>query len=230
MISDAFTEAFKAILYFSEISNVQKYLIFCFFVNFAENKSMVSLQNKKLILGSKSPRRKELLSQISKNLEIRIQEVDEIYDPNMDVHKVPEYLAELKVKALFETIQENEIIVTADTIVILEGEILGKPESLDAAKYMLRKLSGKKHLVITGCCLSDLISQKTFSVQTEVYFNELSDEMISHYVNTFKPLDKAGSYGIQEWIGMVGIKKINGSYYNVMGLPVSELWEELNKC
>ncbi|MES2589334.1 MAG: Maf family nucleotide pyrophosphatase [Bacteroidota bacterium] len=190
---------------------------------------MISLQNKKLILGSKSPRRKELLSQISPNIEIRIQEVDEIYDEKLDVFKVPTYLAELKATALTPNIQENEIIITADTIVILENEILGKPDSMEDAKKMLQKLSGKKHLVITGCCLSDMNKQKTFSVQTEVYFNVLTQEMIDFYVDTYKPLDKAGSYGIQEWIGMVGIEKINGSYYNVMGLPVAELWKELNE-
>lgn len=201
------------------------------FPNFKTSKItiMVLLQNKKLILGSKSPRRKELLSQITFNLEIRIQEVDEIYEPSISESKVPEYLAELKAKALLSTIQENEIIITADTIVILENTILGKPNSLEDAKSMLQKLSGRKHTVITGCCITDLKKQKSFSVSTNVYFKDLTTEMIDFYVDTFQPLDKAGAYGIQEWIGIVGIEKIDGSYYNVMGLPVAHLWEELNQ-
>jgi septum formation protein len=185
------------------------------------------LHNKKIILGSKSPRRKELLSQISENIEIRIQEVEEIYDESTAVYDVPAFLSVLKAKELLKTIGENELIITADTVVILDNEILGKPKDLLDAKIMLKKLSGKKHDVVTACCLTDTKKQEVFSVLTEVYFNELSEEMIDFYVNKFSPLDKAGSYGIQEWIGMVGVKKINGSYFNVMGLPVSELYQKI---
>jgi septum formation protein len=190
---------------------------------------MNSLFNKKIILGSKSPRRKDLLSQITENIEVRIQDVEEVYNEEMPVYEVPAYLSVLKANALVETISKNELIITADTIVILNNEILGKPKDLADAKLMLRKLSGNKHDVVSACCLTDLAKQEVFSVTTEVYFNELSDEMIDFYVNKFTPLDKAGSYGIQEWIGMVGVKKINGSYFNVMGLPVLELYQKLIK-
>lgn len=183
----------------------------------------------KIVLASKSPRRQELIKQISSNLEIRIQDVAEIYDANLAPEKVPEYLAKLKADALFSTLKADEIIVSADTIVILENKILEKPRDLEHAKEMLRELSGKKHQVITGCCLMSSNKTILFSNTTAVYFKKLSPESISYYVNTFKPLDKAGSYGIQEWIGMIGIEKIDGCYYNVMGLPVSQLMDELEK-
>jgi septum formation protein len=185
------------------------------------------IKGKKIVLASKSPRRKELLSQISSNIEIRIQEVDEIYPSEMPVYEVAEYLSQLKSKALFDSLQENELIITADTLVILDNQILGKPKDSDEAHQMLKKLSGKKHDVVSACTLLDKNKELSFSVITEVYFKELSEEMIDFYVTNFKPFDKAGSYGIQEWIGMVGIERINGSYYNVMGLPVSELCEKL---
>lgn len=183
----------------------------------------------KLVLGSKSPRRKELISMISPNIEIRTPEVDEIYDPEMNVYLVPEYLAKLKVIALTSSLKRNEIIVCADTIVILEKQILEKPSDLTSAGEMLRRLSGKKHEVITGCCLKSIDKEILFSCKTDVYFNHLSSEAIEYYVNQYRPLDKAGSYGIQEWIGIVGIRKINGCYYNVMGLPVSALIEQLEE-
>ena len=185
--------------------------------------------NLKLILGSKSPRRKELVSTISPNVEIRIQELDEIYDPELNAYDVPEYLAKLKASALESSLKPNEIIICADTVVILENQILGKPADSESAKEMLRQLSGAKHEVVTGCCLKSLEKEILFSCKTEVYFNRLSDRMIEYYVNQFKPMDKAGSYGIQDWIGIVGIQKINGCYYNVMGLPVSSLIEHLKE-
>jgi septum formation protein len=186
-------------------------------------------KGRKLILGSKSPRRKELLSQISPNCEVRVQDVDETFDKSMDVYKVAQYLSEKKANALADTISENELIITADTVVILGQELLGKPVDAKEAKEMLKSLSGKKHDVVTACCLQNKSKMESFSVVTEVYFKELSEEMIDFYIEKFKPFDKAGSYGIQEWIGMVGIEKINGSYYNVMGLPVAELMEKMNK-
>jgi septum formation protein len=184
-------------------------------------------KGKKLVLASKSPRRKELLSQISSNIEIRIQEVDEIYPLEIPVYEVATFLSQLKSKALFDSLQENELIITADTLVILDNKILGKPKDSEEAFQMLRNLSGKKHDVVSACTLLDKNKELSFSVITEVYFKELSEEMIDYYITNFKPFDKAGSYGIQEWIGMVGIERINGSYYNVMGLPVSELCEKL---
>lgn len=183
----------------------------------------------KIVLASKSPRRQELIKQISSNVEIRIQDVAEIYDSNLAPEKVPEFLAQLKAEALFSTLKNGEIIVSADTIVILENQILEKPADLNHAKEMLQQLSGKKHHVITGCCLMSLNKTILFSNTTAVYFKELSQQAINYYVETFKPLDKAGSYGIQEWIGMIGIEKIDGCYYNVMGLPLSQLVEELEK-
>lgn len=183
----------------------------------------------KIVLASKSPRRQELIKQITPNLEIRIQDVEEIYDSNLAPEKVPEYLAKLKAEALFTSLSDNELIVSADTIVVLENEILGKPRDLAHAKEMLRQLSGKKHQVITGCCLMSNNKTILFSNTTFVYFKNLSEESIAYYVENFKPLDKAGSYGIQEWIGMLGIEKIDGCYYNVMGLPLSQLAEELEK-
>jgi septum formation protein len=185
------------------------------------------IKGKKLVLASKSPRRKELLSQISSNIEIRIQEVDEIYPLEMPVYEVASFLSQLKSKALFDSLQDNELIITADTLVILDNKILGKPKDSKEAFHMLRNLSGKKHDVVSACTLLDKNKELSFSVITEVYFKELSEEMIDFYITNFKPFDKAGSYGIQEWIGMVGIERINGSYYNVMGLPVSELCEKL---
>lgn len=185
------------------------------------------IKGKKLVLASKSPRRRELLSQISTNIEIRIQEVDEVYPSEIPVYEVAKFLSQLKSKALFDSLQDNELIITADTLVILNNKILGKPKDSEEAFQMLRNLSGKKHDVVSACTLLDRNKEFSFSVITEVYFKELSDEMIEFYITNFKPFDKAGSYGIQEWIGMVGIERINGSYYNVMGLPVSELCEKL---
>jgi len=188
---------------------------------------MINWQNKKIILGSKSPRRSELLAQITENFEVRIQDVEEIFDAHLDPRKVPEYLAKIKAEALIEKLMEDEIILTADTIVLLENQILGKPKSLDDAYEMLQQLNGKKHEVITGCCLKTKQKERLFSVCTDVYFKNMSLDSLRSYVDKFKPLDKAGSYGVQEWIGMVGVERINGSYYNVMGLPVAQLWDEI---
>ncbi|MFN5415481.1 MAG: Maf family nucleotide pyrophosphatase [Flavobacteriia bacterium] len=190
---------------------------------------MLKNKNIKLVLGSKSPRRQELIQQITTNVEIRIQDVEEIYPDNLEASKVPEYLSKLKAQALISSLEENEIIICSDTVVILNDSILGKPANLEEAKTMLQQLSGQKHSVITGCYLISKNSERSFSCQTNVYFKSLEEETINHYVETFKPLDKAGSYGIQEWIGIVGIEKIDGCYYNVMGLPVSKLIDEINQ-
>lgn len=186
-------------------------------------------KNYKLVLGSKSPRRQELIQQITSNFEIRIQEVEENYPETLAISLVPEYLAKLKAEALRETLNSDEIIICSDTIVIANNKILGKPKNAADAKVMLNELSGKKHEVITGCYLIHEASDLSFSTTTEVYFNQLSDEMINYYIENFNPLDKAGSYGIQDWIGIVGVEKINGCFYNVMGLPVSKLIQELQK-
>lgn len=190
---------------------------------------MLKNKNTKLVLGSKSPRRQELIQQITSNVEIRVQDVKEIYPENLEASKVPEYLSKLKAQALIPSLKENELIICSDTVVILNNQILGKPADLEEAKLMLQQLSGQKHSVVTGCYLISKNSERSFSCQTDVYFNTLEEEIINYYVETFKPLDKAGSYGIQEWIGIVGIEKIDGCYYNVMGLPVSKLIDEINQ-
>ena len=154
-------------------------------------------------------------------------EVDESYPQYLQPEEVPSFLSRKKSEAYHSILSENQMIVTADTIVILDGEILGKPTSTDNAKTMLRKLSGRTHKVVTGVTLSTLQKTFTFSISTAVEFAPLSDEVIDYYVDTFHPLDKAGAYGIQEWIGAVGIRGIHGSYYNVMGLPVHRLYNEL---
>lgn len=182
----------------------------------------------KILLASNSPRRKELLEML--NIDFKIVsgiEVDESYPQYLQPEEVPSFLSRKKSEAYHSILSENQMIVTADTIVILDGEILGKPTSTDNAKTMLRKLSGRTHKVVTGVTLSTLQKTVTFSISTAVEFAPLSDEVIDYYVDTFHPLDKAGAYGIQEWIGAVGIRGIHGSYYNVMGLPVHRLYNEL---
>lgn len=182
----------------------------------------------KILLASNSPRRKELLEML--NIDFKIVsgiEVDESYPQYLQPEEVPSFLSRKKSEAYHSILSDNQMIVTADTIVILDGEILGKPTSTDNAKTMLRKLSGRTHKVVTGVTLSTLQKTVTFSISTAVEFAPLSDEVIDYYVDTFHPLDKAGAYGIQEWIGAVGIRGIHGSYYNVMGLPVHRLYNEL---
>jgi len=183
----------------------------------------------KLILGSKSPRRQELIKGMGFEFEIRTLDTDESYPKSLLGKDVAGYLATIKADALIPSLNENELLLTSDTVVIVEGEVLGKPTNEDEAIGMLSKLSGKSHEVITGVHLASKKQRNTFSVTTEVVFHPLSKEEISFYVQNFKPFDKAGSYGIQEWIGYIGIDKMNGSYYNVMGLPSAELWQQLRK-
>lgn len=181
----------------------------------------------KLVLGSKSPRRQSLIQELGFPVEVRIKEVEEIYPANLQSKDVPEFLAKLKAAPLLESLANDEILITSDTIVLLDDEVIGKPKSKDDAKKMLAHLSGKMHTVISGVCLSSNTLQYSFSSRTQVYFDELSVSEIEHYVETFLPLDKAGSYGIQEWIGYIGVSKIEGCYYNVMGLPLHDLYKEL---
>jgi len=185
------------------------------------------MSNFKLILGSKSPRRQALIKELGFPVEIRTKEVEEIYPEDLSPEKVPEYLAKLKAEPLVASLLDDEILVTSDTIVLLDGEVLGKPADANMAKEMIQRLSGTTHSVITGVCLSTNTLQHTFSSVTKVFFSELSSEEIDHYVDTFKPFDKAGSYGIQEWIGYIGVSKIEGCYYNVMGLPLHDLYQQL---
>lgn len=180
------------------------------------------------ILGSQSPRRKELLSYIIPDFTTQSKDVDETVPSSVPAIEAAKYLANKKGDA-FSNISENIIIITADTIVICENQILGKPGSKKEAVEMLNLLSGKEHKVITGVQIKSLKQAVTFDVNTTVLFDNLSEEDISYYIDTYKPFDKAGSYGIQEWIGAIGIKKIDGDYYNVVGLPVNELYNQLKQ-
>lgn len=181
---------------------------------------------KKIILASNSPRRKELLSGLGFDFEVKVLKgVDESYPEDLDACKVPEYIAREKASAY--SIGDDELVITADTVVIVDDVILGKPHSRNDAYCMLRMLSGRKHSVVTGVCLSTNAQQRCLSVKTEVEFKQLSDDEIYYYIDNYRPYDKAGAYGIQEWIGYVGVVSIMGSYFNVMGFPVQRVYEEL---
>tara|TARA_B110000008_G_C16743549_1_gene473676 strand:+ start:203 stop:763 length:561 start_codon:yes stop_codon:yes gene_type:complete len=181
---------------------------------------------KKIILASKSPRRKELLKLLDVKFSVEIREVDELYSEDLNKKDVAEYLANLKADSFIE-VGKDQLIITADTIVLVEGKILGKPKNKNEAFQMLSSLSNKSHDVITGVCIKTSNKSTSFSTSTKVFFKALSSAEIEYYIDTYKPFDKAGSYGIQEWIGAVGISKIEGSYYNVVGLPIHELNKEL---
>lgn len=185
--------------------------------------------NFKIVLGSKSPRRQQLIAGLGLDFEIRTKEVEEIYPKDIEPTKVATYLSELKAQPLVQSLLKNEILLTSDTTVILENKVLGKPNTLEEAKTMIEALSGKQHQVITGVSLNSIDKSVCFAVTTNVFFKALTKEEIAYYVSHFKPLDKAGAYGIQEWIGQIGVEKIEGSYYNVVGLPVERVWEELKK-
>ena len=181
-----------------------------------------------IILGSQSPRRSSLLKQLGISFIVKKKEVDESYPASIKKEEVAEYLSRKKATAFLEDLKENEVLITCDTVVILEDKLLGKASNKIEAKNMLQSLSGKKHQVVSGVCISSINHGHSFSVSTEVYFKAFKKEEIDYYIEKFHPFDKAGAYGIQEWIGMIGVEKIIGSYYNVMGLPVKELFEELN--
>ncbi|XOV68267.1 MAG: Maf family nucleotide pyrophosphatase [Fluviicola sp.] len=180
-----------------------------------------------LVLGSKSPRRQALIGELGFPVEIRTDEIDEIYPDDLAPEKVPAYLAKLKAQPLIPTLKDHEILVTSDTIVLLDGQVVGKPKDSNESIEMLRSLSGRPHTVITGVHLASKAKTDTFSTRTEVYFSEIAEADILHYVNEHKPFDKAGSYGIQEWLGYIGVSKIDGCYYNVMGLPLHDLYKAL---
>ena len=181
-----------------------------------------------LVLASNSPRRKELLSGLNKSITIRVKnDIDESYPSTLSALDVPEYLS--KKKASNYEVADDEILITADTLVMVDNTILGKPKDEKEAFDMLRFLSNKTHTVATGVCLKTSDKSISFTDVTEVCFKELSDEEINYYVSQFKPFDKAGSYGIQEWIGLAAVESINGSYSNVVGLPTQQLYEALSK-
>jgi septum formation protein len=186
------------------------------------------VQNHPLILASKSPRRQQLLQLMDLQFDVLLKEVDESFPENLQPFEVAQYISEKKAQA-FLADGLDAIVITADTIVSFDLEILGKPEDADHAFEMLTKLSGNKHEVYTGVSLAFQGAINTFYDVTEVLFRELSPEQIRYYIEQYKPFDKAGSYGVQDWIGMVAVEKIVGSYTNVMGLPTEKLYKELSK-
>lgn len=185
------------------------------------------LPNYNYILASKSPRRQELLHSLGIKFQVFTNDVDESYSDNLTKEEIPVFLAELKAKHFLNQLKENDLLITADTIVWLNGEVIGKPENKEEAVKTLQKLSANEHQVISGVCLSSVHKQKSFYSISNVRFKKLSLPEIEFYVAEFNPLDKAGAYGIQEWIGYIGITHIEGSFYNVMGLPVQQLYTQI---
>jgi septum formation protein len=186
-----------------------------------------NIKNYRLVLASKSPRRKELLSQLGLYFDVETIDTNESFPPTMPVAEVAHYLAVKKAVPFQQRIGENDLVITADTIVAIENDILGKPTSYNEAVEMLRKLSGKTHVVFTGVCLTSMHKSTSFTSATQVHFKKLTSREIDYYITHYHPYDKAGAYGIQEWIGYIAVEKIEGSYFNVMGLPVQHLYEEL---
>jgi septum formation protein len=187
------------------------------------------LQQKNIILASGSPRRQALLKGLDIPFEIKLKPVNEVYDNNLKEEKITNYLASLKASVFSNELTKNDILITSDTIVWNEKGALEKPQNKREAIAMIQSLSNKTHKVITSVCLKSVTKEKVFHSLTEVSFKKLSLQEIEYYVEKYKPYDKAGAYGIQEWIGFIGVTKINGSYFNVMGLPVNKLYEELLK-
>ena len=184
----------------------------------------------KIVLASNSPRRKELLAGLGIDFEVRVlPDIDESYPETMAALDTAEYIAGKKAAAYQSVMADDELIITADTVVIVGDEVLGKPADADEARSMLQKLSGRTHQVVTGVCLTTRQQSAHFSVRTDVTFKPLTDSEIQYYIEKYKPFDKAGAYGIQEWIGYIGCTGLHGSYYNVMGLPVQRIYTELQK-
>ena len=194
------------------------------------------LKKYSVVLASNSPRRKELLSGLGVNFSVKtLPDVDESFPDALKGEEIPLFIARKKAdayKVLFSSVNSNEVeepllVITADTIVWLEDEVLGKPANATEARVMLSKLSGKKHQVITGVCLTTASWQKSFAAVSEVQFSSLTEEEMDYYIHNYCPYDKAGAYGVQEWIGFIGVESIQGSYFNVMGLPIQRLYREL---
>ena len=190
---------------------------------------MHSIKNYKLILASASPRRQQLMKDAGFTFEVRLKNVEEKYPQELHWENVPEYLSKVRASAFREELKADEVLITADTVVCIHDRILGKPADRKEAISMLQELSGNRHLVVTGVSVTTRTEQLSFSSRTDVFFKRLSNEEIEFYVDTYKPFDKAGAYGIQEWIGYIGIERIEGSFYNVMGLPIQKLYETLRK-
>lgn len=187
-----------------------------------------NLKKYHIILASNSPRRRELLSGLGINFDVKVlPDLDETYPQQLPVGEVAQYIAAKKADAYRNVMSNDDLIITADTIVVADGEVMGKPVDAQEAHQMLCKLSGRKHQVITGVCLTTMSSQRQFSVATDVTFKRLTSQEIDFYIENYQPYDKAGAYGIQEWIGYIAVTGIEGSYFNVMGLPVQRIYEEL---
>lgn len=187
-------------------------------------------KNYKIILASNSPRRKELLAGLDVDFEVRvIQDIDESFPTSLPTKDIAEFISREKAAVYQKKMADDELVITADTIVVLDSEVMGKPHDEADASRMLHKLSGRTHQVITGVTLTTTTRQQSFSVETDVTFKKLSDEEINYYVQRYKPFDKAGAYGIQEWIGHIGVTGLQGSYFNVMGLPVQRIYEALRQ-
>ena len=190
----------------------------------------MNIGNRKIILGSASPRRKELLQGLDIDFEVdTCNDFEEIYSDDTPHEKIPEVLSEGKSFGFHRELKDNEILITSDTLVLCEDKVMGKPRDREDAYKMLKLLSGRPHKVITAVTLRDSERHSTFSDTAKVYFKNLTDSEIYYYIDNFKPFDKAGAYGIQEWIGYIGIEKIEGSYFNIMGFPVHLVYQELMK-
>ncbi|PVX52027.1 septum formation protein [Balneicella halophila] len=187
------------------------------------------LKGYQLILASQSPRREMLMKQLGLQFDIIPLSIDESYPKELLLEQVPEYLAKKKAEPFVKNIQDKQIVVTSDTVVILYNELLGKPKNKKEAKKLLHKLSGQTHEVISGVCITTKHGQVSKSVSSKVSFKPLSDEEIDYYIEKFEPLDKAGAYGVQEWIGYVAIERIDGSYSNIVGLPTATIYEMLKE-
>lgn len=191
---------------------------------------MLNLSRYNIILASNSPRRKELLNGLNIPYEIKtLPDIDESYPDSLAGEDIAIYIAEEKANAYLDQLDDNTLLITADTIILLDGKVYGKPSDETDAKQMLRDLSGKTHQVITGVCITTKDKQVSFAVSSEVRFSKLDDDEIEYYVSNYKPFDKAGAYGVQEWIGYVAVEYISGSYFNIMGLPIQRLYRELKK-
>jgi septum formation protein len=188
------------------------------------------LKRYRIILASASPRRKELLSKLDIGFTVKtLYDVDESFPASLPVVQVPQYISRKKADAYRQEMQENDMVITADTVVAVGRRILGKPKSAEEARVMLKLLSDRYHRVVTGVTIMTTKRTETFATVSRVRFTRLNDEEIDYYISKYKPFDKAGAYGIQEWIGMVGITELNGSYFNVMGLPVQRLYAKLKE-
>lgn len=191
---------------------------------------MLDLSSYKIILASNSPRRKQLLSGLDVDYEIKtLPDIDESYPDHLQGDEIATYIAKAKADSYSQYLEDNTLLITADTIVLLDGKMYGKPKDNEDAKRMLHDLSGKTHQVITGVCITTVDKQHVFAVSSEVRFATLEEDEIDYYVEKYSPLDKAGAYGVQEWIGYIAVEYISGSYFNIMGLPIQRLYRELKR-